>query len=120
MTGHTDRGRSLNRSPAIIEESSMTHAPSAGDRCRPLPSWTVWKVGSGIRHTLLESGFGRSSRGPPARASPPTGDPSARGAWLQRQRTAEDLAHDLVAPAADRAEARVAGHALELGLVEIA
>src|SRR3954453_17325032 len=87
MTGHTDLGRSLKRSPAIIEESSMTHAPSLGDRCRPRPSWTVWKVGSGIV-TLPGAPVsgGRSSNGRAARASPLAGDPPAgRRLWRIRR-----------------------------------
>src|SRR4051812_50086198 len=87
MTGHTDLGRSLKRSPAIIEESSMTHAPSLGDRCRPRPSWTVWKVGSGIVTLPVAPVFGgRSSNGRAARASPLAGDPPAgRRLWRIRR-----------------------------------
>src|SRR3954468_2929758 len=123
MTGHTDRGRSLNRSPASIEESSMTHAPSAGDRCRPRPSWTVWKVGSGIVTRSWNPGWAdprgaaRCTHHPERvirrRLSPAADSP------LQRQGAAEDLAPDLGGAAADGAERGVARHALELDLLEV-
>src|SRR4051794_26056180 len=44
MTRHTDRGRSENGSPAIIDASSMTHTPSSGERCEPRDRRTVWKL----------------------------------------------------------------------------
>ena len=36
ITGQTDAGRSLNGSPASIDASSMTQAPSVGEACLPL------------------------------------------------------------------------------------
>jgi hypothetical protein len=42
MTGHTDDGRSVKHSPASIEASSMTQAPSSGEVCLPLLSLIVW------------------------------------------------------------------------------
>ena len=42
MTGHTDAGWSVNGSPASIEASSITHAPSSGSVCLPLLSRIVW------------------------------------------------------------------------------
>jgi hypothetical protein len=41
MTGHTDAGWSVNGSPASIEASSMTQAPSSADECFPLLSLIV-------------------------------------------------------------------------------
>ena len=42
ITGHTDAGWSVNGSPASIEASSITHAPSSGPVCLPLLSLIVW------------------------------------------------------------------------------
>src|SRR5215207_1551454 len=44
ITGSTHRGRSLNGSPASMEDSSITHAPWSGSRCLPWESRTVWCV----------------------------------------------------------------------------
>src|SRR5215218_5946927 len=42
ITGQTVAGRSLNGSPASIEASSITHAPSLGAACLPLLRRIVW------------------------------------------------------------------------------
>src|SRR5947207_8247272 len=48
MTGETDLGWSLKRSPASWEASSITHMPCAGEACRPRESRTVWCESSGM------------------------------------------------------------------------
>ena len=41
ITGHTEAGWSLKGSSASIDASSITHAPSSGELCLPLPSLIV-------------------------------------------------------------------------------
>src|SRR4051812_4282334 len=51
------RGRSLNGSDASMEASSITHAPTCGDACRPARRRTVWWLGAaGVRTSLLVRG----------------------------------------------------------------
>ena len=42
MTGDTVAARSLKRSSASIDASSITHTPACAERCRPALSRTVW------------------------------------------------------------------------------
>jgi hypothetical protein len=41
ITGQTECGWSLKRSPASIEASSTTHAPFSGDECFPGANATI-------------------------------------------------------------------------------
>ena len=41
MFGQTEEGRSLKRSPASIEASSMMHTTAPGPSCRPGPRRAV-------------------------------------------------------------------------------
>src|SRR5438552_2096082 len=75
--------------------------------------------------SLENAGAGRASAANASgarrrRMCMPVVHPPRSGGSLQAERLAEDLAHDLVRAAADRAEARVARHALDLVLLHVA
>src|SRR5436309_14439483 len=75
--------------------------------------------------SLENAGAGRASAANASgarrrRMCMPVVHPPRSGGSLQAERLAEDLAHDLVRAAPDRAEARVARHALDLVLLHVA
>src|SRR6185503_8271332 len=82
ITGHTDAGRSLNGSPASIDASSMTQAPSLGEACFPLLRRIVWWLACAtVRCSDIGHPFPRASSAP---WGYPQGAETRTPAWRER------------------------------------